>query len=404
MGILTATLNKMVMAMNTSKNSLLVLPNFDGVQKEWPKFRSIFYETAQTAGFTRLENLNRLQKHLRGDALKAVSSLMHDQNNLDNIMDRLEKLYGNPDVIYDALLADLTNAKEPTLEAPKSVLAAVRQRFWVVDLRATLKRVVNNCQYCKNTLAKPKPPMMAPLPKCRTTPYVKPFTHTGVDYFSPLLITIGRRTEKRWGVLFTCLTTRAVHIEIATDLSTGSFLICLKNMQHRRGKISHLYSDNGTNFVGASNEMKRLKERCASDGIEWTFNPPGAPHFGGAWERLVGEIKSLLPIEESYKEDELRSILTEIEFITNNRPLTHIPLDREDDEPLTPAHFLIGCSGEAEPNVIDISKAEATRAGWKRSQFVTQRYWDRWVKEYLPNLSKRGKWADPAKPLYIGDI
>lgn len=122
MGILTATLNKMVMAMNISKNSLLVLPNFDGVQKKWPKFRSIFYETAQTAGFTRLENLNRLQKHLRRDALKAVSSLMHDQNNLDNIMDRLEKLYGNPDVIYDALLADLTNAKEPSLETSSTFI------------------------------------------------------------------------------------------------------------------------------------------------------------------------------------------------------------------------------------------------------------------------------------------
>ena len=114
------------------------------------------------------------------------------------------------------------------------------------------------------------------------------------------------------GVLFTCLYTRAVHIEIATNMSTDAFVMYLKNMQHRRAKISSIYCDNGTNFVGADNELRRFRERRASDGIDWAFNPPGSPHFGGSWERMVGEIKSLLPIAESYKEDVLRTILTEL--------------------------------------------------------------------------------------------
>jgi len=126
--------------------------------------------------------------------------------------------------------------------------------------------------------------------------------------------------------------------------------------------------------------------------------------FGGAWERMVGEIKSLLPMAESYKEHVLRSILTEIEFLTNNRPLTHLTLEQEDDEPLTPAHFLLGCSGEAEPNISDITKTELVRSDWKRAQAITQQYWRRWIAEYLPKLSIREKWTQPAKPLQIGDI
>lgn len=282
-------------------------------------------------------------------------------------------------------------------------IAAVQQKYHVIQIDAGMKRTIKKCQHCKNENAKINTPKMAPLPECRLQPFVKPFTHTGVDYFGPYNVSIGRRTEKRWGALFTCMTTRAVYLEIAHDLSADAFLLCLNSVQNRRGRIKFLYSDNGTNFVGADNELKKIQHRLASRGIEWHFNPPSSPHFGGAWERLVQEVKSLLP-NQTMPEHTFRALLTEIENIINSRPLTKISLDATDDEPLTPNHFLIGCAGGAEPSLNDVSKAEATRQQWKKVQSMAKTYWDRWLHEYLPSLAKRSKWSEAVKNVKEGDI
>ncbi|XP_062544887.1 uncharacterized protein LOC134211735 [Armigeres subalbatus] len=287
----------------------------------------------------------------------------------------------------------------------ETVIAAIRQKFWVVNIRVALKNVRKQCQFCKNTRTKPIPPLMAPLPEFRTTPHMKVFTYTGVDYFGPMIISIGRRTEKRWGALFTCLVTRAVHIEVAFDLSTDSFFLCLMNLQHLRGRIAELYSDNGTNFIGANNELKKIKQRLATEGIDWHFNPPLSPHFGGAWEIMVRETKSLLKYFQGvYREHTLRATLNEIAFIINCRPLTHIPLDSEEEEPLTPNHFILGCSGEAELSLNDVSQAEALKQQWKKAQSMTTQFWQRWIKEYLPTQVKRTKWQNSSKPIEIGDV
>uniref|UniRef100_A0A4Y0BFI9 Integrase zinc-binding domain-containing protein n=1 Tax=Anopheles funestus TaxID=62324 RepID=A0A4Y0BFI9_ANOFN len=204
----------------------------------------------------------------------------------------------------------------------ETIIAAIRQRFWIIDLRAVVKNVADKCQKCKNDKARPSPPIMAPLPRCRLAVRQKPFTHTGVDYFGPLNIAIGRRSEKRWGAVFTCLTTRAVHIELATDLSASSFIICLKNMQHRRGKVSHIYSDNGTNFVGANNEMTRLQERCKRE--KW-FNKAEQIQVGdvvtfpddqrkGKW--LKGRVTKVNPS----KDNQVRSACVKIGNTEVTRP------------------------------------------------------------------------------------
>ena len=129
-----------------------------------------------------------------------------------------------------------------------------------------------------------------------------PFYHTRVDYFGPLYVPVRRSTEKRWGFFFTCLTTRAVHLEIVPSLDNSSCVMGIERFIARHGTPSTIWSDNGTNFVGAEKELLACIKSWngmaptifAHKGVAWKFNPPGAPHHGGSWERLVRSVKRVL--------------------------------------------------------------------------------------------------------------
>ncbi|CAH2102800.1 unnamed protein product [Euphydryas editha] len=184
-----------------------------------------------------------------------------------------------------------------------TVMNEIRQRFWVLGLRSAIKAVQHQCQWCKTKKARPQEIPTGNLPIERLMHGNPPFTCIGVDYFGPMTITVGRRHEKRWGALFTCLTTRAVHIELTPSLSTDSVIMALRRFAARRGMPKTIYSDNGTNFVGANNELKEalvtlkqedLVSEAEKIGVQWKFIPPGAPNMGGAWERLVRSIKTAL--------------------------------------------------------------------------------------------------------------
>ena len=143
------------------------------------------------------------------------------------------------------------------------------------------------------------------------------------------LYRVGRRREKRWGVVFTCLTVRAIHIEVAQSLDTSSCVMAIRNFIARRGTPREFFSDNGTNFVGAERELREaIKEVDADEFIRifttatttWNFNTPSAPHMGGAWERMVRSIKSVLYkiMPSRLPNDEtLRSMMAEVENIIN---------------------------------------------------------------------------------------
>ena len=144
---------------------------------------------------------------------------------------------------------------------------------------------------------------MAGLPASRLTPNVRPFSTCGMDYFGPMDVRVGRRTEKRYGVLFTCMVTRAVHLELATSLTTDSCVMAIRRFIGRRGYPRKIYSDNGTNLHGADKVLRKALEEFDQDviraeltpkEISWMFNPPAAPHMGGAWERLVRSVKTAL--------------------------------------------------------------------------------------------------------------
>lgn len=163
-------------------------------------------------------------------------------------------------------------------------LALVRQKFWILRGKSFVRRIINDCLLCKRRRAKPTVP-----PRERLSLYQPPFANTGVNYFGPISVKRGRVTWKRWGCIFTCLTTRAVHLEVAGDLSTDSFIMALRRFRGRRGNPKTIRSNNGTNFVEANRELsealksssqERITGELAGEGITWYFNPPSSPRMG----------------------------------------------------------------------------------------------------------------------------
>ncbi|XP_067627808.1 uncharacterized protein [Eurosta solidaginis] len=290
----------------------------------------------------------------------------------------------------------------------------MRQRFWVTRARALLKSIKKECPKCIFNNAKPATPRMGQLSSDRLTPYVRPFSYSGVDYCGPFFVTIGRRKEKRWVALFTCLTMRAVHLEVADELSTDAFILCLRNFVNRRGVPIKIRSDNGTNFVGAQRELKQeeslfdfkgIEGEMSQRNIQWV-NCPANPPEGGCWERLVQCVKRLLQrvlLQEAPRLETFRSVLIEAENIVNSRPLTELPITPHEDEPLTPNHFLLGCLNSTQMP----SQAEektCLRKQWRIAKNLKDRLWKRWTVEYLPQLLRRSKWRAEVPPLKPGQL
>ncbi|XP_065078483.1 uncharacterized protein LOC135701567 [Ochlerotatus camptorhynchus] len=179
----------------------------------------------------------------------------------------------------------------------------VRKGFHIPRVRRVYDRVRRNCQLCEIQRAAPAPPMMASLPKARMAAFVRPFSYVGVDFFGPFFVVVGRHHEKRWGVIVTCLTVRAIHLELAASLNTSSCILALRNCFARRGTPVEIISDRGTNFVGADKELEeavaaldqnRLMAEFVTTRTTWHFNPPASPHMGGCWERLIQSVKKVL--------------------------------------------------------------------------------------------------------------
>nr|XP_040219656.2 uncharacterized protein LOC120947904 [Anopheles coluzzii] len=242
-----------------------------------------------------------------------------------------------------------------------TALAALRMRYYIPKILGEYRRIRISCQKCKVDNARPEPPLMGNLPLQRVAMGQIAFSFTGIDYFGPFLVAVGRRVEKRWGVIFTCLTSRAVHLEIAASLNTASCILAIRRFIARRGTPLEIISDRGTNFVGASRELDEAAQEIDHDAMmtvfcgpltKWSFNPPGAPHFGGCWERLVRSVKKVLNqfvFPKRPTDEILASTFAEIELILNSRPLTYVPLDDEMTEPMTPNLLLLGTPDGSKP-------------------------------------------------------
>ncbi|XP_066261326.1 uncharacterized protein [Euwallacea similis] len=293
----------------------------------------------------------------------------------------------------------------------QAVISSLRTRYWPLSAKMMVRKIVKKCVTCIRLQGTTTQYIMGNLPSSRITP-TRPFLISGVDYAGPLYLKErgrSRVTIKAYMCIFICFTTKAVHIELAHDLTTDAFLNCLRRFISRRGRCQRLYSDNGLNFVGAHNQLNELGALLQSKGfrdkvgeyttneqIVWHLNPSYSPHFGGLWEsavkstkfhlkRVVGETR--LTYEETY------TILTQIEACLNSRPLSPLSDDPNDLTPLTPAHFLIGESLTALPeaNVSEIPINRLDR--YQHLQYMVQHFWRRWQQEYLHQLQQRNKWT-----------
>ncbi|XP_063365858.1 uncharacterized protein LOC134654324 [Cydia amplana] len=293
----------------------------------------------------------------------------------------------------------------------EKVLNELHQRFWILGLRNAVRVVAHACQFCKLHRARTFQPPMGDLPESRLAHHQRPFSFVGLDYFGPILVSVGRRREKRYVALFTCLVIRAVHLEVVHSLSTDAAIMCLRRFISRRGTPQEIWSDHGTAFVGANRELRALygdsvEDFAANESINWRFIPPAAPFMGGAWERLVRSVKEALKVtlrEQAPSDEVLRTLLAEAEALVNTRPLTHVSLDADADEALTPAHFIL-TSPSGRPFPATLTEADLlSRNQWRRAVRLADHFWQRWVKEYLPCLSPRVGGGSPPN-VAVGDV
>ena len=257
--------------------------------------------------------------------------------------------------------------------------------------------------------------MMSDLPAERLGYHQPPFSNCGVDYFGPFHVTIRRSSEKRWGFLFTCLTTRAIHIELVPSMDTSSCVMAIERFISRRGTPSIIWSDNGTNFVGAKKEILLCIKNWNAEAplslihknIKWKYNPPSAPHQGGAWERMVRSCKRVFyAILESRKltDEILNTTMRLVEGSLNARPLTSVSDDPDSLEALTPNHFFLGQHSLTFPSLRSSENYSHSKR-YARAQSYANAIWQRWLSEYVPTLNKKVKWhAPPENSLKTGDM
>ncbi|XP_067667338.1 uncharacterized protein [Haliotis asinina] len=298
------------------------------------------------------------------------------------------------------------------------ILALLSARYWIISAREEIREYEKECPWCRRVKAKPIVQIMAPLPQVRLKYSLRAFDQTGVDFAGPFMTIQGRGKQrvKRYLCLFTCLATRAVHLEMAYCLDSDSFLNAFYRMVNRRGLPSVVVSDNGTNFTGAVKELKLLVDQLdrnhiqsslANRGVVWKFNPPYAPHFGGSFEAMIKASKRAIYAilgNSDITDEELITAFTGAESLINSRPLTYQSTHPNDDVPLTPNHFLHGqCGGNFAPESVDYAEFSPRRR-WRRVQELVHHFWKRWMSEWLPSLQVRKKWFTPSRDLEVDDV
>ena len=298
-------------------------------------------------------------------------------------------------------------------------VSAIRESgYWIIGCRKIVNRMIHKCVVCRRYRRPLEDQKLSNLPEDRLAE-VPPFTYVAVDYFGPFFIRVKRSDVARYGVLFTCMMSRAIHLEVADSLETDSFINALRRFIAIRGPIRQLRSDRGTNFVGAQNEFYSnidhdkvneylQNENC--DYFEFKMNVPGASHMGGVWERQIRTVRNVLRpllnnVGSQVDDDSLRTLFYEVMAIVNSRPIAIENLDDSQQEILTPNQILTMKTKIILPPPGNFQQPDLySRKRWRRVQHILNIFWQRWKTEYLNNMQSRQKWLDVKRNICIGDI
>ena len=308
---------------------------------------------------------------------------------------------------------------------PTLMISSICLRFHIINLRKAVRSITRQCVICRRHAGETLTQLQGQLPSERVTPGTV-FETVGVDYAGPVYIKHGYVRKptvvKAYICVFVSLTVKAVHLELVSDLTSEAFIAALRRFVARRGYPNLIWSDHGTNFVGANHELKKLfeflkteiaqckiSEFCASRSIEWKFIPERAPHFGGLWEAAVKSMKThlrrVITPDVKLTFEEMTTVIVQIEACLNSRPL--IPVNFVNDcvtDILTPGHFLVGQSLTTLPDNPSSSISLTLKHRWHLCQNLTHHFWRRWSTDYLTTLNKFYKWSHPTRNVSVGDI
>ncbi|KRY42408.1 hypothetical protein T01_3074 [Trichinella spiralis] len=301
-------------------------------------------------------------------------------------------------------------------------LAILRRQYWVLKGRTQVKKVIRHCFACRRAMARPIQPKMAALPSSRVVEAAA-FAHTGMDFAGPLLIRVGKRaTSKCYVCLFTCMASRAVHLELVPQMTTARVMQALRRFIARRGRPEIIQSDNFRSFKAAASELRqlwrhvdvdRVQRELVGHRIHWKFITERAPWMGGYWERLVRSIKeSLRKIlgKALLDEEELRTTLCEVE--ASLKPLTFVGDEDHERHPLSPFQLLTGRAYVDFP-AVEAHDPEWQPVGrgppqwshrWRYRQQLLAKWWRSWRREYLSELMQRQKWRSSLAGPEVNDL
>ncbi|GFV04076.1 integrase catalytic domain-containing protein [Trichonephila clavipes] len=269
---------------------------------------------------------------------------------------------------------------------PQGLLNAVRQKFWPLSGRSIARKTVHQCVTCFKSRPILSSQIMGNLPSERVN-ISSPFTISGLDLCGPFLVKYKNQRKGTLNKVYICVcicfSTKAIHLELLSDLTSDALKATFKRFTSRRAKY----------FV--------------SKNIDWKFIPPKSPHFGGLWEAGVKSVKHHLKRAIGnlhFTFEEFETIMIQVEGILNSRPLTPLSSDADNFNVFTPGHFLIGrpITSIPEPNLIDVNENRLSR--WEKITKVVQNTWKKWKSDYLNILQARSKWITEKNYLMIGQM